>query len=100
MALSNAMPSGAGCWNTLRPEIIPAPPARLLMTAVRIASRKSFWPDAPPLLINPVAAHVTVCNRIPAQIDRMIAGEFRIHALVMRLLRFFPAPALFENRAS
>ncbi len=39
------MPSCVERWNTFRPEIKPVPPARLLMTAVAIASEKSFWPE-------------------------------------------------------
>jgi xylan 1,4-beta-xylosidase len=40
MAWSNVMPSCMERWNTFRPEIKPVPPARLLMTAVAIASTR------------------------------------------------------------
>jgi len=36
-----------------RPEIMPVPPARLLITAVLAASPKSLLPEAPPELIRP-----------------------------------------------
>ena len=37
----------------LRPEMRPMPPARLLITAVRTASARSFLPEPPPELISP-----------------------------------------------
>ena len=40
------MPSDMGRWKALRPEISPIPPARLLITAVRTASARSFLPEA------------------------------------------------------
>src|ERR1700685_1940802 len=49
---SSFTPSLIGRWNALRPLIRPMPPARLLITAVRAASAKSFAPLAPPLLIS------------------------------------------------
>ena len=46
-------PFGGGPLEALRPVISPAPPARLLMTAVRTAWARSASPlDSPPLLIS------------------------------------------------
>jgi hypothetical protein len=41
------MPSFIGLLNALRPMMSPVPLARLLITAVRGASARSFLPDAP-----------------------------------------------------
>ena len=51
---NNWIPSLKGRWKAFRPEMRPIPPARLLMTAVCVASEKSLFPDGPPELINPM----------------------------------------------
>ena len=53
IALSSTTPSRIGFWKALRPEMRPMPPARLLITAVRTASCRSFSPEAPPELMSP-----------------------------------------------
>ena len=58
------------------------PPARLLMTAVVTASSMSFLPEAPPLLINPMPAHVAARHLVSAQVNRMVGGQVRVDAVV------------------
>ncbi len=50
--------------------------------AVTTASSKSFAPEAPAAVDQSCAPHVTIRDLVAAKIDRMIAREFRIDALV------------------
>ena len=58
------------------------PPARLLITAVVTASSKSFGPGCAAAVDKACAAHEAIGHLVAAKIDGMVAGEFRVNALV------------------
>src|SRR6516164_2103536 len=81
MAFRSSIPSARGRWKAFRPEISPVPPARLLITAVATASSKSLAPDAA-TVNQPRPSHKAVGHLGAAEIDRVVAREIRVNALV------------------
>ena len=78
MAFRSPTPSFMGRWKALRPEIMPVPPALLLIVAVRTASARSLAPDEPPGIDEPRPAHEAVHHLVAGHVDGVVARQLRV----------------------